>query len=115
MGYVADVFNEARLSRLPGPHGHRPRALLDRRGPRSSSTPSRSFSRPGAGPLALAHNGNLVNAREIRGELERAGALFTTTSDSEVILHLIARSKAPTLGGGDRRGPAPRCAGPTRS
>src|SRR4029077_9519249 len=51
----------------------------------------------GRGPLALAHNGNLVNARQIRAELERSGALFTTTSDSEVILHLVARSRAPTL------------------
>ena len=55
--------------------------------------------RHGPGPLALAHNGNLVNAREIRAALEASGALFTTTSDSEVILHLIARSKAPTLVG----------------
>jgi amidophosphoribosyltransferase len=52
----------------------------------------------GRGPLALAHNGNLVNAREIRKRLEGDGALFTTTSDSEVILHLVARSKAATLG-----------------
>ena len=53
----------------------------------------------GRGPLALAHNGNLINAREIRTSLEQSGALFTTTSDSEVILHLVARSKAPTLAG----------------
>ena len=51
----------------------------------------------GRGPLALAHNGNLVNAREIRASLESKGALFTTTSDSEMILHLVARSQAPTL------------------
>ena len=53
----------------------------------------------GRGPLALAHNGNLVNAREIRARLESKGAMFTTTSDSEVILHLVARSQAPTLAG----------------
>src|SRR6185369_11382993 len=51
------------------------------------------------GPLALGHNGNLVNAREIRANLEQKGALFTTTSDSEVILHLVARSSAPNLSG----------------
>src|SRR6202171_4310334 len=96
MGYVADVFNEARLSRLPGRTaiGHvrystAGASLLINAQPIVFAT--------GRGPLALAHNGNLVNARQIRDQLERSGALFTTTSDSEVILHLIARSKAPTL------------------
>ena len=98
MGYVADVFDEARLSRLPGRTaiGH---VRYSTAGPRRWPTPSRSCSPRGAGPLALAHNGNLVNAREIRAVLESKGALFTTTSDSEVILHLVARSKAPTLAG----------------
>lgn len=45
------------------------------------------------GNLAIAHNGNLTNARELREELVREGAIFQTTSDTEVILHLIARSK----------------------
>lgn len=45
------------------------------------------------GNLALAHNGNLTNAKELRSELENEGAIFQTTSDSEVILHLMARSK----------------------
>src|SRR5215470_10517396 len=97
MGYVADVFDEARLSRLPGRTaiGHvrystAGASLLINAQPIVFAT--------GRGPLALAHNGNLVNAREIRTSLEQSGALFTTTSDSEVILHLIARSKATTLG-----------------
>ena len=51
----------------------------------------------GRGPLALAHNGNLVNAKEIRAHLEEEGALFTTNSDSEMILHLVARSKRDSL------------------
>ena len=96
MGYVADVFNETRLSRLPGRTaiGHvrystAGASLLINAQPIVFAT--------GRGPLALAHNGNLVNAREIRAGLESSGALFTTTSDSEVILHLVARSKAPTL------------------
>src|SRR5262245_18986614 len=95
MGYVADVFDEARLSRLPGRTaiGHVRYAtagasLLANAQPLVFAT--------GRGPLALAHNGNLVNAREIRAMLESKGALFTTTSDSEVILHLVARSQAPT-------------------
>ena len=44
------------------------------------------------GQYALAHNGNLVNARELRDRLEREGSIFQTTSDSEVILHLLARA-----------------------
>jgi amidophosphoribosyltransferase len=98
MGYVADVFDEARLSRLPGRTaiGHvrystAGGSLLINAQPIVFAT--------GRGPLALAHNGNLVNARDIRAALEASGALFTTTSDSEVILHLVARSKAPTLSG----------------
>ncbi|MCA1581927.1 MAG: amidophosphoribosyltransferase [Acidobacteria bacterium] len=98
MGYVADVFTEARLERLPGRTaiGHvrystTGASLLINAQPIVFAT--------GRGPLALAHNGNLVNARDIRATLEASGALFTTTSDSEVILHLIARSRAPTLVG----------------
>ena len=45
------------------------------------------------GNLALAHNGNLTNARVLREELVNEGAIFQTTSDTEVILHLIARSR----------------------
>ena len=98
MGYVADVFDESRLSRLPGKTaiGHvrystAGASLLINAQPIVFAT--------GRGPLALAHNGNLVNAREIRTSLEQSGAMFTTTSDSEVILHLIARSKATTMAG----------------
>ncbi len=49
------------------------------------------------GALAVAHNGNLVNAVPLRREMEREGSIFSTTSDSEVILHLIARSRARTI------------------
>jgi amidophosphoribosyltransferase len=45
------------------------------------------------GPLAIAHNGNLVNAAAIRRELEGRGSILTSTSDSEVIVHLLARSR----------------------
>jgi amidophosphoribosyltransferase len=96
MGYVADVFTEARLSRLPGRTaiGH---VRYSTAGASTLANAQPIVFATGRGPLALAHNGNLVNARQIRGELERSGALFTTTSDSEVILHLVARSRAPTL------------------
>ena len=66
MGYVADVFDEARLSRLPGTDGHRPRPLLDGGGLAAGQRPADRLRDRAAGPLALAHNGNLVNAREIR-------------------------------------------------
>ncbi|HDQ44711.1 MAG TPA: amidophosphoribosyltransferase [bacterium] len=49
------------------------------------------------GLMALGHNGNLVNSYSLRRRLEEDGALFQTTSDTEVIVHLIARSKAPDL------------------
>src|SRR5690606_16613939 len=49
------------------------------------------------GPIAVAHNGNIVNAPEIRREMEEDGSIFQSTSDTEIILHLIARSKKPTL------------------
>ncbi|MFY9551350.1 MAG: amidophosphoribosyltransferase [Thermoanaerobaculia bacterium] len=96
MGYVADVFDGTRLSRLPG------RTAIGHVRYATSGASLLANAQPlvfatGRGPLALAHNGNLVNAREIRAMLESKGALFTTTSDSEVILHLVARSQAPTL------------------
>jgi amidophosphoribosyltransferase len=98
MGYVADVFDEARLSRLPGRTaiGH---VRYSTAGASHLANAQPIVFATGRGPLGLAHNGNLVNAREIRTSLEGKGALFTTTSDSEVILHLIARSSSPTLAG----------------
>ena len=98
MGYVADVFGEARLSRLPGRTaiGH---VRYSTAGSSSLTNAQPIVFATGRGPIGLAHNGNLVNAREIRAMLEAKGALFTTTSDSEVIVHLIAHSQAPTLAG----------------
>jgi amidophosphoribosyltransferase len=49
------------------------------------------------GPVALCHNGNLINAVRLRQDLEAQGALFQSTSDSEVILHLLARSQEPDI------------------
>jgi amidophosphoribosyltransferase len=49
------------------------------------------------GPIAVAHNGNLVDAALIRSDLEGDGAIFQTTTDTEVLLHLVARSKAPDV------------------
>src|SRR5512132_2224821 len=49
------------------------------------------------GQIAVAHNGNLVNAQELRDELVRNGSIFQTTSDTEVLLHLYARSRGATV------------------
>ncbi|MFQ6092444.1 MAG: amidophosphoribosyltransferase [bacterium] len=51
------------------------------------------------GPLAVAHNGNLVNTKQLRSMMEDDGSIFQTTTDSELILHLVARSKEGTLMG----------------
>src|SRR3954447_25500648 len=96
MGLVADIFNEETLKRVPGnlAIGHTrysttgDSALLNAQPIRVEST---------KGLIAIAHNGNLVNLGNIRAKLERAGAFFQTTSDSEIIVQLIAHSKATTL------------------
>ncbi len=49
------------------------------------------------GEVAAAHNGNLVNAAELRAEMEEDGSIFQTTSDSEVVVHLLARSRAENI------------------
>ena len=49
------------------------------------------------GPLSLAHNGNLTNARELKRELEHDGAIFHSTGDGEVIMHLMSRSRCRTV------------------
>jgi amidophosphoribosyltransferase len=96
MGLVADVFSEKVLARLPGRHaiGHvrystTGGSLLRNAQPFCANTDG--------GAVAIAHNGNLVNARAVRRELEGRGAIFSTTSDSEVIVHLLARSREATL------------------
>jgi amidophosphoribosyltransferase len=92
MGLVADIFSEATLAKLPGRHaiGHvrystTGASLLANAQPFCATTDG--------GPVAIAHNGNLVNAGPIRRELEGRGAIFSTTADSEVIVQLLARSR----------------------
>ena len=93
MGYVADVFTEERLDHLPGRTaiGHVRYSTAGGSSLRNAQ-PVRIESRNGS--IALGHNGNLVNADAIRVELEKAGAVFTTSSDTEVVLHLFARSES---------------------
>jgi amidophosphoribosyltransferase len=96
MGMVYDVFKKDTLDDLPGDMaiGH----------VRYSTTGSSLLKNAqpilvdyAKGPLAVAHNGNLVNARVLRSELENRGSIFQSTCDSEVIVHLVARSKMTDL------------------
>jgi amidophosphoribosyltransferase len=96
MGLVSDVFTEQNLAKLVGRHaiGHvrystSGGSLLRNAQPFCANTDG--------GPVALAHNGNLVNAVAVRKELEGRGAIFSTSSDSEVIVHLLARSREASL------------------
>lgn len=103
MGLVADVFDEKRIRALPGRHaiGHvrystSGESRLENAQPFCADIRARA-PRQGEGFVAIAHNGNLVNAAALRRELESAGAIFSTTSDSEVIVHLVARSQEKKL------------------
>jgi len=96
MGWVADVFSRDRLKRLPG---HR--AIGHVRYSTAGSSNLRNAQPISAqtvhGMVALAHNGNLVNAEELRRTLEQDGAVFQSTSDTEVMIHLLARAEGGTL------------------
>ncbi len=96
MGLVADVFTEARLKRLPGDLaiGHVRYSTTGSSQLKNAQPILAGYRR---GTVALAHNGNLVNADLLREELEGQGAIFSSTSDSEVIVHLMARSQAAEL------------------
>src|SRR5271166_206954 len=96
MGLVSEIFSDDVLSKLKGDMaiGHTrysttgDSALLNAQPIRVEST---------KGLIAIAHNGNLVNLGNLRTRLERDGAFFQTTSDSEIIVQLIAHSRAGTL------------------
>lgn len=91
-GLIADVFNEKRLRRLPGHMsiGHNRYSTAGSSVLKNVQPIVANFA---LGTLAIAHNGNLVNALEVRAALEDEGAIFQSSSDSEVIVHLIAHSK----------------------
>src|SRR4249920_3545235 len=93
MGYVADTFDAAELSNLPGTLalGH---VRYSTAGESKLSNAQPILIDCAHGQIAVCHNGNLVNAKELRGELVQSGSIFQSNSDTEVILHLYARSKA---------------------
>ncbi|NWF98138.1 MAG: amidophosphoribosyltransferase [Nitrospirae bacterium] len=96
MGLVADVFNEKRLRRLPGyiAIGHNRYSTAGSSVLKNVQPILANFA---LGSLAIAHNGNLVTATELRSQLEAEGAIFQSSSDSEVIVHLIAHSKGSDI------------------
>ncbi len=96
MGLVADIFTEEVLSKLHGnlAIGH---TRYSTAGDSALFNAQPIMVQSNKGMMALAHNGNLVNAQEIRQRLESHGSIFQTNSDTEVIVHLIALSKEHTL------------------
>ncbi len=96
MGLVADIFDPARILKLPGPIaiGHNRYSTAGKSELVNAQPCMINYS---AGSLSLAHNGNLVNAEAIREELGAQGAIFQSTNDSEVIVHLMAQSKADSF------------------
>jgi amidophosphoribosyltransferase len=93
MGWVADVFGPERLRRLPGHRaiGH---VRYSTSGSSNLKNAQPITANTARGPVAIAHNGNLTNAEALRREMEREGAIFQSNSDTEVILHLLARAPA---------------------
>lgn len=92
MGLVADIFSEKRLRRLPGylAIGHNRYSTSGTSALKNVQPIVANFA---LGSLAIAHNGNLVSSLDLRTSLENEGAIFQSSSDSEVIVHLIAHSK----------------------
>src|SRR6202043_786863 len=98
MGLVQEVFQPQILARLPGTAavGH---TRYSTAGDTSLLNAQPIVIDCNKGKLALAHNGNLTNAAKLRRNLEHRGSIFQTTSDTEVIVHLVARSSAHNLEG----------------
>jgi amidophosphoribosyltransferase len=98
MGHVADIFTPDVLNQLPGDLaiGHTRYSTSGDTIVTNAQPLSVACSK---GQVAVAHNGNLTNAIELRRELEEDGSIFQSTSDTEVILHLVARSRERTLAG----------------
>ncbi len=96
LGEVAEIFSPDVLARLPGSSaiGH---TRYSTAGDSALANAQPLLVDCNKGQLALAHNGNLTNAALIRAQLEAQGSIFQTTSDTEVLLHLLARSQPAGL------------------
>ena len=95
-GLVAEIFTTRVLKDLPG-HMAIGHTRYSTAGQSDDLNAQPFFVECNKGQLALAHNGNLTNAIEVRNELDMSGSIFQATSDTEVILHLMARSREPRL------------------
>ncbi len=98
MGHVADIFTPQVIETLPGELaiGHTRYSTAGDTALLNAQPFSVACNK---GRIAVAHNGNITNAAELRRELERAGSIFQSNSDTEVILHLVAHSRERTLAG----------------
>src|SRR6266536_802495 len=96
MGLVADIFTEDVLASLRGilAIGH---TRYSTAGDSALLNAQPIMVQSNKGAIAIAHNGNLVNAHAIRAKLEAQGSIFQTNSDTEVLVHLIALSREQTL------------------
>jgi len=96
MGLVEEIFKKEVLAQLPGTAaiGH---TRYSTAGDTTLTNAQPLVIDCNKGKIALAHNGNLTNAAEWRRKLEHRGSIFQTTSDTEVIVHLIARSSGRNL------------------
>jgi len=90
MGLVGQVFSERILDSLKGTRaiGH---VRYSTTGSSTLGNAQPLMANTGRGQIAIGHNGNLVNAAELRDELEQSGSIFQTTVDSEIIVHLLAQ------------------------
>ena len=96
MGLVSDAFNRDVLAKLPGTAaiGH---VRYSTAGSSEVRNAQPFLFEYAGGTISIAHNGNLVNAAELRAELEAAGSIFQTSSDTEVIIHLMAKAREPDV------------------
>lgn len=95
LGLVQEIFDGRNLKKLKGDRGigHVRYATAGETHIKNVQPLTVDYAH---GPIAVAHNGNLTNAQDLRSELEQQGSIFATTSDTEVLIHLIARSKKET-------------------
>ena len=96
MGLVADIFGEEVLEKLPGTAaiGHVRYSTAGDSHVKNAQPFTVEYA---DGPMAVAHNGNLINALELRERLEQAGSIFQSNMDTEVLIHLLARNRHGTF------------------
>ena len=92
LGLVQDAFSETTLSNLPGDHaiGHVRYSTAGGAGIKNAQPIAVDYA---AGSIAVGHNGNFTNFEEVKARLEEQGSIFQSTSDTEVLVHLVARSR----------------------